>query len=128
MINCLTVAGHITSFEEDAPRIAGNGYPFFGNTSNLNDASLACYKNNICPKLGEYVSCFQCNVDARINLVASGREDATKSVNRDLPRISSLCEKVGVSVKYTSVVVNGAMTATAGSILLAFGVAVASFL
>jgi len=131
MVNCLTTAGHVNRLGwVGAPRIDGVGFPYLGttNASELNNASLVCFKDGICPRLDQYMTCFQCGVD-NSNMSKSDNDYWVEYLNKDLPGIDSLCKTLGTSTaNYTSIVVNGAMTATVGSVLLAFGVAVASFL
>jgi len=134
MINCLTKADAqtypLSNNIVGQPKVGYGNIPSLGSTKDLGKASQTCYKDDICPKLNEYAVCMQCIADKEGSLQSIMKEPFVNNTNKDMAELKPFCESVGTAAaNYTQLVINGARTtAAAGSFLIAFGVAVASFL
>lgn len=108
------------------------GLPFLDTPMSLTDASHACFKDSICPRLDNYASCFQCAVhNSKEDLKDDTKDLFVKLYDSDMTRNKKICESIGVTAsKHTEVVYNGPRTTAAavGPLLIALGVAVAACL
>jgi len=110
---------------------SGNYVPdlTFNPTEEPNNQTLECYRNILCPKFGEYVSCWQCILDHAPLTGNVTKESMVNTINEALPELPAYCQSIGVNASsYTPLVAGARSTAVSGSLLLVFGVAAASLL